>query len=233
MPQKATLNLCGKPSIQYLIENLKKTKIADKIVLCTTLESDDDVLCSIAKDSGIEFFRGSSEDKLARWLGACKTYNIDFFVNVDGDDLFFDVPLADLCLEQSDDIDFIDGRGLYNDVYGIHTLALETVCKMKSDEDTEFIRPHFTDPMKGFRTKKIKNIPDKYKKKNIRMTMDYIEDFYFFESVIRHFKNLNTEPTFDKILKYLDQRPEIAEINWFREKEWKENQTKMISRVVL
>ena len=53
LPKKAILDINGKPAIQYLIENIKKSKSADKIILCTSEESDDDILCQIATDCGI------------------------------------------------------------------------------------------------------------------------------------------------------------------------------------
>ena len=233
LPNKAMLSLCGEPSIQYLIKNLKSSKRANKIILCTTLNSEDDILCQLAEENGIDFFRGSTDDKLSRWLGACRKNNIEFFVNVDGDDLFFDASLADLCLDRSEGIDFVDGRGLYNDVYGIRASALKIVCDLKNTEDTEFVRPHFIDPTKGFKISKMQEVPNKYKKKNIRMTLDYIEDLKFFETVISHFKQMNETPTFDNILEFLQDKPEVVKINWFREEEWKNNQTKMIDRVVL
>ena len=90
LPKKAILKICDKPAIQYLIENIKKSKSADKIILCTSEESGDDVLCQIATDCGIDYYRGSLNDKLVRWRDACRKFDIDFFVNVDGDDLFFD-----------------------------------------------------------------------------------------------------------------------------------------------
>ena len=107
LPRKAILDINGKPTIQYLIENIKKSKLADKIILCTSEEPDDDILCQIATDCGIDYYRGSLKDKLVRWMEACKEYNIDFFVNVDGDDLFFDYNLADLVIEQYNDIHVI------------------------------------------------------------------------------------------------------------------------------
>ena len=44
LPQKALLNICGKPSVQYLIENMKNSSKADEIILCTTLLKSDDAL---------------------------------------------------------------------------------------------------------------------------------------------------------------------------------------------
>ena len=76
LPNKAILNIGNKPTIQYLIENLKKSKSADRVILCTSDKSDDDVLCNIAADCEIEYFRGSLNDKLDRWLSACKKYDL-------------------------------------------------------------------------------------------------------------------------------------------------------------
>ena len=226
LPNKAILDLCGKPTIQHLIESMMNSRSADKIILCTSDRKEDDVLCNIASGCGIEYFRGSLDDKLVRWRDACKEYEVDFFVNVDGDDLFFDVDLADIVIDQykNNPCDFIDGHGLYNDVYGIKTTALNKVCEIKDSDSTEYIRLYFTET--GiFQTRKIKDIPTKYIKGNIRMTLDYPEDFEFFKRVI---EGVSLEPlTFDNILKFIYNYPETSCINFFLEEDWKINQEKI------
>ena len=226
LPRKAILDINGKPTIQYLIENIKKSKLADKIILCTSEEPDDDILCQIATDCGIDYYRGSLKDKLVRWMEACKEYNIDFFVNVDGDDLFFDYNLADLVIEQYNEhpCDFIDGNGLYNDVYGVSIKALKKVCDIKDTDDTEYIRLYFTET-NLFDVKKINNIPEKYIKRKVRMTLDYKEDFEFFKTVIEGV--LPNELTLDNINNFLYNNPSIANINYFLDEEWKSNQEKI------
>ena len=220
LPNKAILDLCGKPTIQHLIESMMNSRSADKIILCTSDRKEDDVLCNIASGCGIEYFRGSLDDKLVRWRDACKEYEVDFFVNVDGDDLFFDVDLADIVIDQykNNPCDFIDGHGLYNDVYGIKATALNKVCEIKDSDSTEYIRLYFTET--GiFQTRKIKDIPTKYIKRNIRMTLDYPEDFEFFKRVI---EGVSLEPlTFDNILKFIYNYPESSCINFFLEEDGK------------
>ena len=234
LPNKATEDLCGIPTIEFLLRGLKKSRLAKEIILCTTQLRDDDVLCDIAERNNLRYFRGSSEDKLIRWHGACEQYGVDFFVNVDGDDLFFDAPLADLCFQQRLDnsgVDFIDGRGLYNDVYGISHSSLAKVCEAKKTTDTEFIRPHFINFRDRFVVEKVQNVPEKYLKKDIRMTLDYWEDLLFFRAVIGGLQDMNFEINFDNILKFLEENPEVVKINWFREQAWKENQSIKISQV--
>tara|TARA_A100001515_G_scaffold59201_1_gene46774 strand:- start:11210 stop:11989 length:780 start_codon:yes stop_codon:yes gene_type:complete len=233
LPQKALLNICGKPSVQYLIENMKNSSKADEIILCTTLLKSDDALCVLAQQNGIKFFRGSTEDKLERWLGACRQYDVDFFVSADGDDLFCDYGLVDIVFDQYENnkSDFIDGRGLYNDVYGISRKGLELVCESKQNKDTEFIKTYFDSQRDFLSLEKLDNVPDIYKKKDIRMTLDYEEDLLFFEAVIKQLLNLNYELNFKNVIAYIEDNQHLKAINWSREADWKSNQSKMIRSI--
>ena len=78
---------------------------------------------------------------------------------------------------------------------------------------------------------KLKNVPSKYQKKEVRMTLDYIEDFNFFETIIKHFKENKVDLEFETILEYLSQNPDVVKINWHKEQSWKDNQTNMIKRL--
>ena len=228
LPKKALYEIQGKTTIEYLIDRLKKSKYVEKVILCTTHLKEDDILCDIAKRNNIDFFRGSSSDKLSRWLGAMEKYNVDFFVNVDGDDIFFDAELADICFEQRKDVDFIDGQGQYNDVYGVSSHALNMVCESKQSNETEFIKPFFYDIKEYINIQKIVNVPDKYKKRKMRLTLDYEEDFEFFKNVIEHFLDNSKEMKFEDVVKYIEENPEVSNINWHREQDWKENQKRFI-----
>ena len=163
-----------------------------------------------------------------RWLGATERYGVDFFVNVDGDDIFFDAELADICFEQRKDVDFIDGQGQYNDDYGVSSHALSMVCESKQSNETEFIKPFFYDIKEYINIQKIVNVPDKYKKRKMRLTLDYEEDFEFFKNVIEHFLDNSKEMEFENVVKYIEENPEVSNINWHREQDWKENQERFI-----
>jgi len=220
LPNKSILKINDKYTIEYVINSIKKSKYADKIILCTTELEEDNILCDIAEDNDIDFYRGDELNKSKRWYDACKEFNIDFFVTADGDDLFYDVGLADLCFEQIED-DYIDGQGLYNDVYGITTKALK-LCLDESNGKN--IEPH--DMIKFFKNislkgKKLSDVPEIYKKKNIRMTLDYEEDFKFFSEIITKIK---LDFNIKDVLYYIDRNPNVININYHREQDWKNNQ---------
>ena len=64
-----------------------------------------------------------------------------------------------------------------------------------------------------------------FKKKKIRLTFDYEEDLLLFRKLFSKFRI--TEKT-SNFLKYLIKNKKIASINFFREKNWRENQLKKI-----
>ena len=225
LPNKCYRTIKGKPTIQYVIEQAKKSKLADLIVLCTTKNREDDELCKIAIKNGITYFRGSEKDKLVRWQKTAKMYNIDFFVTADGDDLFCSNELFDLAFKQYEkaEVDFIEGEDVVcgSFTYGIKTSALNEVCHRKLTEDTEMMWTYFKDT--GiFKTDVLKNVPNVYMRNDIRMTLDYDDDMKFFTTVI---ESLDKDE-FDTrdVLSLIDKQEEIKEINFYLQEAWSENQ---------
>jgi len=221
LPNKSILKIKDKYTIEYVIDSVKKSKYADEIVLCTTKRINDTMLCDIAEKNNIKFYRGDEHNKLKRWYSAAKKFNVDFFVTVDGDDLFYDAQLSDVCFEQAESGDVISGQGLYNDTYGYKTTTIKTILDLAKNKVVE---PHeVTGYLKDTELKvsELVNVPDILKKKNIRMTLDYQEDFDFFKTII---ENINDDFTLNDVLSYIDNNKSVIDINYFRENDWKVNQ---------
>ncbi len=232
LPKKCLLKINGLTMIQRVIRRAKLAKLADLVVLCTTILKDDDILCKIAKKEGIECFRGSVEDKLERWLAAAKKFNVEFFVTADGDDIFCEPKLIDLAFKQyiKKNPDFIYGDGTKGvDVpcgaftYAIKKEALKKVCGIKDTNDTEMMWAYFKDTGL-FNCQKLENVPFFYKRPEIRMTLDYPEDFKFFKNVIENLSKKKKEFDLKDIIGYLDKNPKVVKINQFLQKKFKSNQ---------
>lgn len=222
---KSLMEIRGKTTIEHLIARVKKSQKADIIVLCTTGLPDDDVLCEMAERNGIFYFRGSAIDKLERWNGACEKFGVDFFVTADGDDLFCDPELIDLAFLQyeQDGADFIKSDEVVSGsfTYGIKHTALKKVCDIKDTDDTEMMWVYFTDTGL-FNVQSLKNLPTHVKRRDIRMTLDYQQDFDFFKNIIDYFGDIDY--SMKDILNYLDANKDVIDINYFLENEWKQNQ---------
>jgi spore coat polysaccharide biosynthesis protein SpsF len=226
LPEKALLKINGKATIELVIDRVRRAKKAGIIVLCTTESKNDDVLCKVAKDSGIEFFRGSAEDKLMRWKGAAEKYGVEFFVTADGDDLLCDPELIDLAFTQYEqgDADFIEGKDVPcgGFTYGIKVSALNKVCEIKDTSDTEMMWVYFKDTGL-FKTELLENIPEILRRPEIRMTLDYEDDFRFFKDIFDHFKD-KPDFTLRDVIPYLDKNPEVVKMNSYLQERFLNNQ---------
>ena len=232
LPQKALLEINGKSTIVHLINRLKQSKLANDIILCTTTLKEDNVLEDIAIANGINYYRGSITDKLERWKGACEKYNIESFVTADGDDLFCDPSLIDLAFEQleSTNVDFIKCDNIICGAFthGIKYNMLKKVCEYKGTDETEMHWVYFEN-IDGCVIKQLNGVPKKYFREDIRMTLDYEEDFQFFSTIINHFNQ--NKFGLDEIIYYIEQNPEVAKLNIHLKDIWATNQknkTKLI-----
>ena len=227
LPQKSLKTILPETKcIEFLIDRVKKSKRCDEIILCTTERQADNILCDIAKEKGIKYFRGSEQDKLDRWLGAANKYSIDFFVTADGDDLLCDPHLLDLGFEQyfRNTSDFIQGTGLVcgSFTYGISTKALKKVCEIKDSTDTEMMWVYFTETGL-FEIEELENVSEACYRDDIRMTMDYEDDYQFFKTILTSFKDPYSLSTED-VVELLEAEPHIKEINFYLHEKWKQNQ---------
>lgn len=232
LPKKCLLEIKGLTTIQHLIRRIKRSKLAEIIILCTTKLKEDDVLCEIAEKEGIKSFRGSVSDKLERWRGAAEKFDVEFFVTADGDDIFCEPALIDLAFKQymGENPDFIYGDGVKGvDVpcgaftYAIKTKALKKVCEIKDTDDTEMMWVYFKNTGL-FNCQKLERVPSFYKRPEIRMTLDYPEDFEFFKNVIENLSKEKEEFDLKDIIDYLDRYPKVIKINQDLQNKFRNNQ---------
>lgn len=228
LPGKAYKDMIGRPVIEMIMRRAKLVKKADMVVVCTTEREIDDQIVEISKKVGVNYFRGSLDDKLDRWYGAVKKFNIDTFATFDGDDLLCAPELIDLGFEQleKENLDFLEAPpnlavGAFT--YCIKASALEKVCSIKNTDDTEMMWTYFKDTGL-FKVGELKVEDELYLNPDARLTLDYQEDFDFFEIIFKHFDNKDNTVQLKAVMQYLKKHPEVIAINADRAKEWKQNQ---------
>lgn len=236
LPNKALLPILGKPTIEMVMLRAKLVRNVDEVILCTTTRQLDDDLVGIADKLGIRHYRGSLEDKLDRWLGATRAFNVDFFATMDGDDLLCDPELISIGIDQMEreSCDFIRAPkdlicGSFT--YCVRTEALEKVCGMKDTTDTEMMWVYFEDTGM-FQVRDLSVKDSVFYRPEIRLTLDYPEDFEFFSRIFEHFNAVNNDVPLRDIVKFLDANPEVTRINSFRQQDYLENQKKKTKLVI-
>lgn len=234
--RKVLLPIRGKSVIEHDIERAKSIQGIDAVVLCTSDRLEDDILEEIAKKHDINCFRGPLKDIIARWLWAATKFNLDYFVEFDGDDLFCDPELINLAISQmlKKPCDML--RSPPDWVGGwagscISVPALQRVYDIKGTEDVDYWPVYFTDTGL-FKVRDLKVEDPIFKNQGVRLTLDYPEDLEFFKRVFDELDaDINNVPL-RRILELLNQKPEIAKINFFRQQEFVDNQ-KMKTKLVL
>jgi spore coat polysaccharide biosynthesis protein SpsF len=99
LPKKVLRNIGDRKLIEHIISRVKRAKNIDKIYLCTSVDPDDEILISIAKDSGIYGYAGSREVVIDRMLNVADIENADNVIRITGDNIFCDEIFTDKMIE--------------------------------------------------------------------------------------------------------------------------------------
>jgi len=218
LPNKTLSILAGKPLIWHVFNRLTYSRKITRIVLATTENPVDDVLEAWSIANGYDCYRGSENDVLSRFYFAAKQYNADLVVRVTADDPFKDPFLIDQVIEMSfnQQLDFAYNNkpatfpeGLDTEVFTFK--SLKTAHERSTDN---FEREHITQYF--YRR------PDEFSQGNLsndvdvswlRWTIDTETDL---EMVRKLYDGLYQDGkifTYQDILSYLNQYPDIAKIN--------------------
>jgi len=215
LPGKVLMEIKGKPIIEHLIDRLKQARVPDMVVMTTSTHPDDSRLVEIAHKNQISVFRGSEDDKLQRYLDAANKYDIGFIAVVDGDDIFCDPVLIDQVIDTflRTGADYITCEGLPVGVtpFGVRIEALRKVCSLKDETDTEVWGGYFTET--GLFKTLLLEVKERFRRPALRMTLDYPEDFAFFEAVFGKLYRPGEVFSLDEIMELLSRHPEIAALN--------------------
>ncbi len=216
LPRKLLTDIEGRPALWYVLERMKAPGLPDVRVVCTSTNPEDEEIAGYAESQGWQVFRGSEEDVLDRYLQAASRFGIDFFVNVDADDLFCDAEYVDKIIERyrQTNADYIHCKGLPlgGAPIGVKTEALREVCARKQETETQGWGKYFLESGL-FKTKEIEVEAD-VRRPQYRMTLDYPEDLEFFRAVVRgidpaHARTLELR----EVITFLDAHPEIVAIS--------------------
>jgi len=216
LPEKLLLEIKGKAVISHMIDRLKLAKNVDEIIICTSTSKQDRTLGELAKKNNVKCFFGDPDDVLERLLGAADEFGLDYILNITADCPFADPSYADRIVEEylESDADLIRQFDLPHGVfsYGIKLEALRKVVELKNSSDTEVWGRYFTDT--GFFNVLDLDVNDKHHfRPGLRMTLDYPEDFEFFQAVFDALYIEDEVFSLTSILNFLDANPEVIELN--------------------
>jgi len=219
LPNKVLKDLCGKPSLQRMIERVQRSKLIDEIVVVTSIEKNNLPILGLCSELGIRVGIGSEEDVLDRFYQTAKLLHPEYVVRLTADCPCFDAELLDLAIEgMNQDSDYCAMISeSFADGLDLEIMKFSALEKAWRNAEHAFEREHVT--------QYIVRHPDIFKLQNFespigyfgnyRWTVDQIEDFEVVYNIYSHFLQTSLKDgfTYRDILEYLKENPEIAKIN--------------------
>ena len=222
LPKKLILKLNGREVIRHMIDRLKTSNILNTIILCTSNNLQDEPLIKIAIDEGIHYFPGDEDDVILRLCKASTEFGLDYAINLTADCPLVSIEYIERIVKKyketnADLVRCLDlSHGFYS--FGLKVDAMRKVCEIKKSKETEVWGRYFTDTG-------LFNIVDlevpKSIRRDYRLTLDYQDDFKFFQEIFNHFGVNTYKASMLEIIKYLDENPQIVEINKYCEEMYK------------
>ena len=216
LPGKVLKSILGKPMLLHQIERLSNSKMIDRLVVATSVDSSDDAIEQMCLDNNIEVFRGSLDNVLDRFYQCAKLYSPKYIVRLTGDCPLTNWKTIDrviqYCLEG--DFDYIKTSEKFPDGLdvGIMTAsALKAAWKnAKKPSEMEHVTQYIGKNPSLFKNGEFdcdQNLS------HHRWTVDEPEDFILVKSIYKAL--YQKKPLFltNDILDLLQEQPNLTAIN--------------------
>lgn len=227
LPNKAIKELCGKPVVCHLLDRAFDSRYLDKskVVVCTTTDKTDDPLVDIVKNYGASVFRGSVNDIIERFYKAMLEYDLDYVIQIDGDDITAEPLYMDLTMDKllSDStIDVVTCKdlplGIATKSFSLKAMKKVISIYKSTSNDTGFSY-YFTKT--GYcKHEIIYPVSDNHKNDKLRLTLDYNQDMELFKVLFNALYSEGKVFHLDEIISFVKKNPNVVNINLSLEEEY-------------
>lgn len=215
LPRKVLCMIEDKPLIEHVIERVKRAKIPDEILICTSTHPDDQVLVEIAGKNKIGWFAGSEEDVLNRFIQAAEKRGADVVVRTSGENPLIDPLYLDRAVQEHLElgVEYTSVKGFPSGakVEVIDVQALKKAHKLADNPEQseymtlyfkeDFFKVHFIEAEEGL------------KRTHYRLTVDTPEDLELMREIYKALYKPGEIIPLKEVIYFLDNHPELVEIN--------------------
>jgi spore coat polysaccharide biosynthesis protein SpsF (cytidylyltransferase family) len=216
LPGKVLLPLGGKPMIVQMVERVKRSALVDEV--CVAVPFDDR---NAFPDMDVTYFAGSEDDVLDRYYNAAQSLGADHIVRLTADCPLIDPNVIDNVIDdylfyEADYTSNVDPPehpdGMDVEVFSFSMLE-DAWTNATSQEDREHVTTWIQRNTHTFADN------SNVKHSDIRLTVDYIEDY---QAVRTIWDAMPENFTLFHILRYLREHPEVRAINSLYKRNTKE-----------
>ena len=192
-------------------------KGADVVVCAMPDQAASEPIEAVARQCGVELFRGAESDVLSRYLGAAKSVGADIVMRVTSDCPLIDPEVcgALLVLRHREHADYAANNMPYSFPQGLDCEAVTRVALEEADQMTDipYDREHATPWLcRAPHIRRANLSSSRPELGRLRWTSHYPEDLEFCRAVLASFAD-GSRANLNDILAVLAKHPEIAKIN--------------------
>lgn len=218
IPGKSVLPLAGKPALWHVITNVKRAKAISQICLATSDLPSDDVLAEIARDLGVEVFRGFPEQVLDRVCGAVDRFGADVMIEIGGDCPFITGEILDdaLATFAAGDYDYLCNYEppTFPEGLDVNILKISALNAARKNALAPSQRVHpFSYLTRHRESYKIGNYAMEPDLSHYHWSLDFPEDKEFVQAVYQRLYRPGSAITVPDVLALIAKDPAVAALN--------------------
>jgi spore coat polysaccharide biosynthesis protein SpsF (cytidylyltransferase family) len=208
LTKKHLLEVSGRPLLHWLLLRQKhwiqQRNAQLEIVVATTTEAENDILHSVCGEIGVRVFQGNVHNIPKRFLETTEKFEADAALIIDGDDVAVS---ADAVLSVHHFLtsgwNFVTTAGL---PFGMNVSGYSTslLRNCLSDNEAKVLETGWGRVFSKHQPVRIQ-FPEHHLHQMLRLSLDYPEDFKFFESLIGHNSDFFIKASDRNILDYIEQ----------------------------
>jgi spore coat polysaccharide biosynthesis protein SpsF len=217
LPGKVLMQVKGRPLLSYLFERLRFCGNLDRIILATTINSEDDPVVALCEKEQVLFFRGQEHDVLDRYYQAAMKYNVEHIMHITADCPLVDPQICDMVARQYEkgEADFVGTGPSFAEGMDCSVSSFEALKKAwvnaRLQSEREHVMSYIINHPEIFRIFRLTNSSGDG---HYRLTVDQIEDFEVVKYVIEQLYKGPERPLLIADMKLLlDKHPEIMNLN--------------------
>lgn len=203
--------------LDIILLNLKT--INYPLIVATTTQNEDDMIIDLAKKHEVDYYRGDEKNVLKRFIGAAEKYEISEIIRICADNVFIQNEFISHLINKShlkyDYMSFeINGTnailthwGLFGEYVTLN--ALKRVQKLTDKQEyLEHVTNYIYTNSPDFKIK-LWSVPKILMRKDVRLTIDTIEDFELCKIIIDYLDTHNLDWNYTNIINYLQKNPNL------------------------
>ena len=220
-PSKILYKIDHRTVIEYLIDNIAQKFKKKNIIIATTKNKRDNKLVKLVKKLKINYFRGSEENVLNRYINCGKKFNVKNVIHITSDCPLVDTNLIYKMINifNKKKIDYLANtyppkKSKFPDGTDIEIYKYKSLVRLnkltQKDEDKEHVTNFFWKNPRLFKTMIVNN------KKNLSMykySLDYKNELLLIKKILKKIKLKNLNLNYQNIFKIIKNDNSIKNIS--------------------